>query len=316
MAEILQVGKSRKLSDYLGIVARGFAMGSADVVPGVSGGTIAFILGIYEELIESIKAIASPGAIRLVLTFKWGEALRVLPWQFLAAVGAGIFIAVLTLARGLEWLLENQAVYLWAFFFGLVLASVFVVSKQVHRWDATTIGGLVIATIAAYMLVGLVPLQTPNAWWFLILSGALAVCALILPGISGAFILVLLGKYQYILGAVNNRDFVTIILVGLGAVIGVSSFAQVVSFLFRRYHNATVAVLTGLILGSLRKIWPWKETLQTIIDRHGELIPVLQKNVLPEAFGTETIIAIVLAVTGFALVFGLDYHANRDNSAV
>jgi putative membrane protein len=307
---------ARSFKDYLGLTARGFAMGSADVVPGVSGGTMAFILGIYEELIDSIRRVANPEAIKLILRFKLKEALDVLPWKFLLAVGVGILLAILSLARFLEWMLDNHPALLWSFFFGLVIASILTVSKRVKQWRFTAISGTVIGTIVAYITVGLVPLETPNAAWFLFLSGALAICAMILPGISGAFILLILGKYEYVLEAVNNRDIVTLLIVVAGAAVGIVTFAQILGWFFKRYHDVTVAVLMGFMLGSLRKIWPWKETVESILGRHGEQIPIKQNNVLPPAWDSQFVLAVVLAIVGFTVVLMLDYVASRKTEEV
>ena len=306
---------SRTFKDYLGLAARGFAMGASDVVPGVSGGTMAFILGIYEELINSIRVLVNPEAIKLLLRFKIKDALDLLPWKFLAAVGAGILFAIFSLAKFLEWMLENHPALLWSFFFGLVVASIFTVSKRINPWGPLTIGSTVIGAVAAYIIVGLVPLETPTAPWFLFLSGAVAICAMILPGVSGSFILVLLGKYQYVLSAVNNRDFVTLLLVAAGAGVGIITFAQILGWLFKRYHDVTVAILIGLMLGSLRKIWPWKKTVEFILDRHGAQIPTEQVNILPAAWTSEVTFALILAIAGFAVVFALDYWASGKKSA-
>ncbi len=300
---------TRTLKDYLGLTARGFAMGAADVVPGVSGGTMAFILGIYEELINSIRMILSPETIKLAFGFKIKQLFQVIPWQFLLAVAVGILLAILSLAQFLEWALENHPVFLWSFFFGLVVASIITVSRRVKQWATRPLIGLIGGTIAGYLIVGLVPVQTPNAAWFLFLSGAIAICAMILPGISGSFILVLLGKYETILGAVNNRDVVTLFFVAAGAAVGIVTIAQVLGWLFKRYHDVTVAVLIGLMVGSLRKIWPWKETLQTVTDRHGVEIPVVQVNILPPAWSSDVAFALMFAILGFALVFALDHWA-------
>jgi putative membrane protein len=291
-------------------------MGSADVIPGVSGGTMAFILGIYEELIQSIRTVGRPEFLQPLLRLRWRQAFRILNWPFLASVGTGIFLAIFTLARGLEWLLVHRPLLVWSFFFGLVLGSVLTVSKRVGQWRPTLWAALALGAAGAYLLVGLMPVQTPNDWWFLILSGALAICAMILPGISGAFILVLLGKYQYVLSAINQRDLGTLALVILGATIGIVSFTQVLSWLFRRYHNTTVALLTGLMLGSLRKVWPWKVTVAAIVDNHGYAIPTVQQNVLPSpvvgsAPNPEVMLALGLATLGFALVVLLDRWAGR-----
>ncbi|MDQ4076377.1 MAG: DUF368 domain-containing protein [Chloroflexota bacterium] len=308
-------GAERSVKDYVGLMMRGFAMGSADVVPGVSGGTMAFILGIYEELIESIRQIGQPRFMQAILRLRIREALQIINFPFLATVGTGILLAIFTLARSLEWMLVHQPVLLWSFFFGLVLASVFTVSKRVKEWTPSLLGAVVLGAVGAFILVGLVPVQTPNDWWFLILSGAFAICAMILPGISGAFILLLLGKYQYVLGAVNQRDIVTVALVGIGAVVGLVTFAQILGWLFKRYHDFTVALLIGLMVGSLRKIWPWKEVVQTITDRHGEIIPVVENNILPTLNG-EFFIAIALMVVGFVAVVVMERLAGLDETAI
>ena len=294
-------------------------MGSADVVPGVSGGTMAFILGIYEELVSSIRAVGRPEFLRPLFKLQWGQALQALNWPFLAAVASGILLAIVSLARGLEWLLVHHPVLIWSFFFGLVLGSVLTVSRRVKRWRVPLWAALGLGAVGAYVLVGLVPVQTPNTWWFLFLSGALAICAMILPGISGAFILVLLGKYQTVLSAVNQRDIVTLALVVAGAAVGIVSFAQLLEWLFKRYHDVTVALLTGLMLGSLRKVWPWKETLAWITDSHGAMVPTVQQNVLPQltvggTVNLEVVVAVGLALLGFAVVVVLERLANRSTS--
>ncbi len=304
---------SRTLKDYVDLAARGFAMGSANVVPGVSGGTMALILGIFEELIDSIRSLLSPTVIKLLVSFKIKDAFNILPWKFLLALGIGILLATISLAQFLEWMLTNHPVLLWSFFFGLVVASIFAVVKQVKQWGVLTIGGAIIGAIVAYLVVGLVPVETPNAAWFLFLSGFIAICTMILPGISGSFVLVLMGKYQYILAAVNNRDIVTLTIVAFGAFVGIVTFAQVLGWLFKRYHDVTIAILIGLMAGSLRKIWPWKETISTIIDRHGELIPVEQINILPNVWTSQVTFALILAIVGFAVVFVLEYWATRQD---
>ena len=302
---------ARTLTEYFGLTLRGFAMGASDVVPGVSGGTMAFILGIYEELITSIRDLLSPTAIKLLLRFKVKQALDVLPWKFLIAVGVGILAAILTLSRFLEWMLLNHPALLWSFFFGLVVASIFTVFKRVKSWNAKTIAATAIGAIVSYVIVGMVPVQTPDSAWFLFLSGAIAICAMILPGISGAFILVLLGKYEYVLSAVNNGNFMVLFWVAAGAAIGIVTFAQILGWLFKRYHDLTVAALIGMMIGSLRKIWPWKEVVLYGTDRHGEQVPIQLANVLPDAWTSEVTYALLLAIVGFALVFAIDYWASR-----
>ncbi|MEM7336238.1 MAG: DUF368 domain-containing protein [Chloroflexota bacterium] len=315
--------KDRSIQDYIILVLKGICMGASDIVPGVSGGTMAFILGIYEELIDSIRAVGQSEFIQAVIRFRIKDIFQIVNWQFLLALVTGIGIAVLTLSSGLEWLLINQPVYLWSFFFGLVVASVYSVSRRIKSWTPPLWIILAVGTVGAYILVGQVPLQTPNAWWFLFLSGALAICAMILPGISGSFILVLLGKYQFVLGAINDRDIVSIAIIGLGAVIGLVTFAQVIGYFFKQHHDYTIALLTGLMVGSLRKIWPWKLDIaylqdaagNFILDSEGHKIVTEQLNQLPN-FGstagvTEFGIALVLTIIGFGAILLIDRMAGQ-----
>ncbi|GIK73291.1 MAG: DUF368 domain-containing protein [Chloroflexota bacterium] len=313
------VTERKNVKDYVGVYAAGFAMGSADVVPGVSGGTVAFIVGIYEELIGSIRAIGRPVFWSAVIGMRWRDALRLINLLFLVTLGAGILSAILILAPGIEWMLINQPIIIWSFFFGLVVASITVVAPRVKIWSISRWVALALGAVGAYFLVGLVPVQTPETWWFLMLSGAIAICAMILPGISGSFILVLLGKYQFFINAVNQRDLVSIALAGIGALIGLVSFAQVLSWLFRRYHDLTVAALTGLMIGSLRKVWPWKETLQTMIDRHGVEVPLVERNIIPplmvgNAFNFEILYALAAALLGVAVVLLVERIAMARNN--
>ena len=297
---------NRTIAEYVGLAARGFVMGCADIVPGVSGGTMAFILGIYEELVMSIRAGARRPFWQALLRLDILSALEAVNARFLAAVLAGIVVAVLTLASWLEWTLKSHPVLIWSFFFGLVFASIVTVRKRVRSWSATLYAALAVGAVGAYFLVGAVPVQTPESAWFLFLSGMLAICAMILPGISGSFILVLLGKYQFVLAAVNQRDVVSLAIVGVGAVVGIVTFAQILAWLFKRYHDLTIAVLIGLMAGSLRKIWPWKLTVESIIDRHGEILPTVQQNFLPSALTGEVFLALGLALAGFVIVMALD----------
>jgi putative membrane protein len=291
--------KRKGIRDYFWVGARGFIMGAADVIPGVSGGTMAFILGIYEELIHAIHSIDLI-FIRRILSLRLREAFEGVPWQFVMALGLGVATAILTLARLLNHVLHEHPVLVWAFFFGLVLASVVVVRKRIARWTVGMILTAGLAALGAYLLVGLVPVETPEEPWFLFLSGALAITAMILPGISGAFILLLLGKYHFVLNAVVSGDILTLSIVIAGALVGLVMFARVLRLMFQRYHDYTVAALTGMILGALRKVWPWKQSagLQDL-------------NVWPIVYDGEFIGALILMVLGFGLVLALDHLAAR-----
>jgi putative membrane protein len=321
--------KKRTLKEYGGITLRGICMGAADIVPGVSGGTMAFILGIYEELINSIKTLGDKEFLLAVGTFKVKKVLQLFNWEFLLALALGILIAIVTLAGILESLLHNQPVYVWSFFFGLVLASAFVVSKRIKHWSLGKFGLLLLGALGGYMLVGIVPLQTPDSWWFWMLTGAIVSCALILPGISGAFLLVLLGKYLDVLAAVNGvlagdlSQLPILIFLALGAAIGLITFSQVLSWLFKRYHDMTVALLIGLMLGSLRKIWPWKQDVEWLLDEVGAYVldgeglrvVLTQINIPPDlstqAGMTQFVFAVVLALVGATAVILLDRVAGQ-----
>ena len=294
--------------DYGALLLRGIAMGAADVVPGVSGGTMALILGIYEELIASLRALGRPPFWRALLSGRLGEAFGEAHGRFLITLVCGIAVAVLSLSRGLEWLILNQPVPVWSFFFGLIAASVLVVGARVRRWGVSTVLGFIGGAAGAFALVGLTPAVTPENPLFLFLSGALAICALILPGISGAFILVLLGKYEFILGSLNRGDVAPLVFVALGAGVGILSFAQVLGWLFRHYHNLTLAVLGGFMLGSLRKVWPWKEVAGGDMDAAANTLPALTQG---GAFNTVILVALLLAALGFVLVLVVDRQGRR-----
>lgn len=275
----------RKNENYLLLVLKGCAMGAADVVPGVSGGTIAFITGIYEKLINSIKSIDIE-AIRLLFQLKTASFWKKINGSFLLSVLCGIGISIFSLAKLMAYLLTHHPIETWSFFFGLIIASALLVSKEIKKWDIFTVISLIAGICAAYTITVLSPASTPETWWFIMLSGAIAICAMILPGISGAFILVLLGKYYFIIGAVGRLDIGILALFAVGALIGIISFSHLLSWLLKNYHNMTIALLTGFMVGSLNKVWPWKETIEFFIDKHGVQQALIEKNVSPATFGT------------------------------
>lgn len=302
--------EDRSFSQYLILGVKGFCMGASDVIPGVSGGTMAFILGIYEELIDAIRSFDLK-SIKFLVTLKIRGFLDRISWEFLLAVVIGILTAIFTLARVLAWLLQNQPVLIWSFFLGLILASALSVSRRVRGWRLSTWLGLLGGIVGTYFLVGLVPVSTPNDPWFLFISGLVAICAMILPGISGSFILVLLGKYQFVLEAVNNREFLILAIVTAGACVGIVTFSRLLGWLLRNYHDLMVAVLTGLMLGSLRKVWPWKETIEGLVDSHGKVVPILQSNILPPQWDAEFFSALSLVALGFLTVISLERMGGR-----
>jgi putative membrane protein len=302
----------QSFKSYLILAIKGFFMGAANVVPGVSGGTMALILGIYEELLHAIRSF-NIRFLRLFFLLKIREAISSLAWPFLLPVVVGVLAATLSLAELLSWLLFTYPIMVWSFFFGLILSSVFSVGRFVKAWRISTFIAIGLGGVGAYYFFGMIPVATPKASWFLFLCGVLAICAMILPGISGAYILVLLGKYHFTLEALNNRDIGTLFTLIFGAVVGLISFVRVLSWLLKRYHDLTMAVLIGLMLGSLRKIWPWKETVTTFIDSTGKEVPGLQINIIPPQLNGEIVLAFLFVLLGFLVVIGLHYWELKKN---
>ncbi len=301
--------KAAQGKSLLHLFFSGFSMGAADVVPGVSGGTVAFIMGIYEDLLHAIHAIDG-SFFRLILRGQFRQAFNTPGWRFLAVVGSGLALAVLTISRLLVWGMEQHPEIIAAFFFGLVLASVWVVAKRIPRWTPITLLVTAATAFGAYLLFGLVPVDTPSAPWFLFLSGAIAICAMILPGISGAFILLVLGKYHQILDALVSGNLLTLVFVGSGAVVGLLLFARVLRWLLKSHYSLTVAALIGLVIGALRKVWPWKELQQTtgLEEAHW-----LEFNVLPQALTGEVILALIFIAVGYGTVLILNQLGSRQN---
>lgn len=309
---------TRRLSDFGVLVLKGMGMGAADVVPGVSGGTIAFITGIYEELINSIKNIN----FRTISTL-WKEGLpafwKAVNGNFLLSIVAGILISVLSLARILEYLLVNHPVLIWSFFFGLIIGSAIFVARSIEKWNIGTFISLLAGIAIAWIITSFTPAETSEAYWFIFLAGALAICAMILPGISGSFILLLLGKYQFVLSALNEGRISVIAVLLTGALTGIIAFSHLLSWLLEKFHHLTIALLAGFMIGSLNKIWPWKVTVETYIDSHGEIQPLLQDNVLPGRFIYETgtdpqiLWAVLLALAGFLLIFLFEGISKKQN---
>ena len=292
----------RTLKDYLVLMFKGMAMGAADVVPGVSGGTIAFIVGFYDELINSIKSI-NGASLKLLFTGKIAAFWKAITATCLLSILLGIGISVFSLAKLITWLLLTHPILVWAFFFGLVLASTWFVSKDIKEWNWKTIVSFVVGTAIAYYITVATPTETPTHPLFIFLCGVIAICAMILPGISGSFILVLLGKYFYIMEAVKSLQLFTLLIFAAGALIGITSFSRVLSFALARFRNITLSVLTGFMLGSLNKVWPWKETVETYVDRSGQIKPLVEQNILPN---TQIAEAVILAIAGFVLVYVLE----------
>lgn len=304
-----------KNNSKLSLILKGMAMGIAEVIPGVSGGTIAFITGIYEELINTIKAILGPGIFLALkqngLKGAWDKANGNFILFLLIGMATGVIIGVF----GVTHLLENYPQFLWAFFFGLILASAIYIGKQVDQWRLAEIIALVFGTALAYYITIASPASGTEALWFVFLCGMIAISALILPGISGSFILLLLGMYTFIVPTVKNalktfetESLVIIGVFGLGCLLGLATFSRLLSWTFKHYRNITLALLTGFMVGSLNKVWPWRNVLEYRVNSKGEQVPFLEQSVLPGSFDGEAMLvgSLLLMVLGFVSVFLLE----------
>ena len=296
-------------------------MGAADVVPGVSGGTIAFISGIYEELIESIDKF-NLGFFNVWKKEGFLTAWKAINGSFLFALFLGIAISILSLAKIIKWLLHNEPIILWSFFFGLVLASIIYIAKQISKWSLKVIVAIILISILSYYITLAEPFASPDSPYYLLFCGFIAIIAMILPGVSGAFILLILGVYQTAIDTINNlRDgilqgdmtlfkeaFLNFILLAVGAVIGLKVFSKALNWMFKYQKNLTLAILTGFMVGSLNKIWPWKEILKTRINSNGEEVTLLDRRILPTSYGgdNQLVIAVVFIVIGFATILILE----------
>lgn len=301
----------RQIKDYAIISLKGIAMGAADVVPGVSGGTIAFISGIYEELVTTISNV------NFSLIKTWSKKGFSAFWtqlngSFLLSLIIGIGISILSLMKLMSYLLDKHPVLVWSFFFGLVLASVWYIGRQIPKWKMSHILGFTAAAVVAYLITTITPAGETQSLLYLFICGALAICAMILPGISGAFILVLLGAYKHILEAVSSFNFKVILVVASGAVVGLLSFSRLLKWLFERYEYFTLAILTGFVFGSLNKIWPWKNILEFEIIKDKKVI-LEEQSVLPSSFegDPQVFLAILLSIIGFVFILLLEKWSDK-----
>ncbi|QSE99445.1 DUF368 domain-containing protein [Fulvivirga lutea] len=292
------------------------AMGGADVVPGVSGGTIAFITGIYTELLDSIKSINGE-SLGLLFKFKLADFWKSVNGKFLLPLFLGVLTSLLSLAKILKYLLENEAISIWSFFFGLIVVSSLLVLREIKKWNVSVIASMLVGVAIAYWITITSPAETTEAYWFIFLSGCIAICAMILPGISGAFILLILGKYEFIIQAVTERDLLVIGVFALGCIVGLLSFARAVSWLLKNYHDLAVALLSGFMIGSLNKVWPWKIALAFRINSEGHQVATITKNVLPGEFLRSTgeypmvLQAILFMALGILIVVVIEKIAHR-----
>jgi len=287
-------------------------MGTADIIPGVSGGTIAFISGIYAQLLAAIAAFDG-SFLNHFFRLRWKEALAHSHLRFLIPLLLGIAVAILSTARITHFLLKNYPAPTWSLFFGLIAASILVVGASIKDWSVNNAGILLLGAVAAYTIVGIIPVSTPETALFIFLSGMIAICAMILPGLSGAFILLILGKYQFITGALRNpfdsENLFIICIFIAGCLVGILGFSRILQHGLKHYHDATLCALTGLMIGAMRKVWPWKEVLETQIIRGKEHV-LREENIMPLMDGG-VILALGMMVLGFVLIMTLERLAQQ-----
>lgn len=312
---------NRRKLEFLLIFFKGMAMGAADLVPGVSGGTIAFISGIYDRLLAAISA-CTPDKLIWLLRGRWRELWLAIDGSFLFTLLAGILVSIASLARLISYLLDSHPQLIWSFFFGLILISVLLVGRQIGRWRVWTLAALLAGVGFAWLITVAVPLQLPATAPMFFFGAAIAICAMILPGISGSFILLLLGLYGAVLEAVKTFDGLLLGSFIAGCLLGLLSFSRLLNWLLGQARNITLAFLTGLLIGSLNKVWPWKETLEWRLNSAGEQVPLVQRNLLPEQFeyitgmASEWQAGLLLMLAAVLLVGTLDWLGRRNGTAI
>ncbi|MCG8339669.1 MAG: DUF368 domain-containing protein [Cytophagales bacterium] len=311
----------RKSKDFLLLFLKGVGMGGADIIPGVSGGTIAFITGIYEELLNSIKAF-DIAALKLLRSGNLKAFWQHINGTFLLILASGVGLSLLTLVKFISYLLSHHPIQLWSFFFGLILISSIFIYQEVKKIDYRILIASLLGAMAAYFITKTSPASTPEAAWFLFVSGAIAICAMLLPGISGSFILLILGKYEFIIDALKELKLNLLSIFALGCITGLLSFSRLIAWLLKKYHNLTLALLAGFMLGSLNKIWPWKSVLTYQLNSDGKQIPVVEKNISPlqfqEVLGKDPLVlqALLWMGIGFLLVLIIEKLARGPRTAI
>ncbi len=310
----------KQIFNYLMVTVKGICMGAADVIPGVSGGTIAFMTGIYDNLVGSISSINTE-AVKLLFTGKLKAFWKHINGNFLLSLIAGILISILSLAKLMQYLLNFHPIQTWAFFFGLIVASSVFILRGIKNWKFKDIVFLILGVVIGVAVCTLSPTETPDGLWFICISGAIAICAMILPGISGSFILLILGKYEYMMGIIADivsgkgelMDFMTVLVFAVGAIIGIIAFSKFLHWLLDRYHRPTLLILAGFIIGSLVKVWPWSNMPDIVCSQFPEAAALM------ETAGPEEVVrmfgnqidphiagAVVFALVGLLLVIGIE----------
>lgn len=285
------------------VFLKGAAMGAANVIPGVSGGTVAFITGIYERLITALKSF-DVTALKELFSGKLADFAKRVDLGFLVSLGLGVVTSFIVLARVLEYLFENQKVFVWSFFFGLILASIIYVGREVRKWTAGRVAFLVLGVVIAVAIALLKPASENGSVWYLGLCGMAAMASMIIPGLSGSFVLLLMGNYFLVLRAVNQRDIGTLIPVAIGAVVGLLGLSHLLAWVFRRHHDIAVSLLTGFVAGSLLLIWPWKHELTSTLEVGAEVkTKVVGYEWQWPQISEQTLLAIGFMALGFFMVW-------------
>ncbi|MDD2549574.1 MAG: DUF368 domain-containing protein [Bacteroidales bacterium] len=307
----------RFLLTHLTYSLKGFGMGAANVIPGVSGGTVALITGVFERIINAIKSFDAH-ALKLLFKGRFKELFKHIDLFFLLALGLGMIISIVSLARILEFLFDSYPVYVWAFFFGLILASVYYVGKTVSKWSFSVVVLFIAGAAIAIVISFLNPATQNDSFIYLFICGVVAVSSMILPGLSGSFVLILMGNYELVMiDAVNQANFAVLLPVIIGGVVGIMVLSHVLSWIYKKYKNQTVALLTGFILGSLSILWPWKNEIYRMDSMGGFVLKEGEKIVqgydlfIPKALNLEVLIAIILVIVGYLIIMLMEKLANK-----
>lgn len=310
------------MKEYANYFFKGIAVGVANIIPGVSGGTIALIIGIFERLINAIKGFDIK-AVRLLFTGKWKAFAEKTDFYFLLSLFVGIALAIITLARLFDYLFRDYHVYIWSYFFGLVLASIYFVAKTIDRWNFIVVLLFALGTAFAVFVSLINPAAENSNFWYLFLCGIVAICSMILPGLSGSFVLILMGNYELVaIQAINHREFSILFPVALGAIIGLIAFSHLLSWVFKRYKNQTIAVLAGFILGSLNVLWPWKtaeylkDNAGNFILKHGEKVVAHSVSIFPQHFDKSFWIAVAVMIMGILSITVIELLAENESKKI
>ncbi len=309
------------IKESLGYTLKGMGMGAANVIPGVSGGTVALITGVFERIINAIKSFDAT-AINLLFKGRFKDLLARVDFYFLLALGLGMVISIVSLARVFKFLFSSYPVHIWAFFFGLIIASIFYVGKTISKWNVSVVLTFVVGAIIAVWISFMNPATENDSFLYLLICGVVAVCSMILPGLSGSFVLILMGNYELVMiDAVNEGNLGVLLPIILGGIVGILVLSHLLSWVYKRFKNQTIAILTGFILGSLSILWPWKteiyrlNTLGEFILKDGNKIVQGYELFIPDSLNSEVISAILLAIVGFIIIALMEKFANKQKES-